>query len=427
MSRASAAGPVSSSEAVWLFLCFAFAYFFSALLRGVTATLAPNFSAELGLDAGELGLLAGAFFFGFALTQLPLGSALDRFGPRRVLIAFLLLAVAGCAAFAVARNFVALTFARTLIGIGVSACLMGPMTTFRRRFRPEAQMRANSWMLMTGSLGMVASTLPVQWLLPALGWRGLFWLVAGAIALATAAIAWRVPRDEIHPVAAASGGGYGEIFRHPTFRRFAPLGCFHYGGLIAVQSLWAGPWLVNVSGQTPEAAARGLFAINVSMLIAFMSWGAIVPRLYERGWTAQRLIARGGVLVIATLLLAVLLGPQAGAWNWALFCVSCTVTALAQPAIGQAFPAGLAGRALSAYNLVIFIGVFAVQWGIGLAIDAFRAVGWDTVSAYRGAFALLVGCCVVSYLWFLWRDDHAVPTNRDRAARTADNAPPCPD
>ena len=69
-----------------MFAAFAFAYFFSALLRAVTATLAPAFSAELGLSAGDLGLLGGAYFLGFALMQLPLGRALDRFGPRRVLL-----------------------------------------------------------------------------------------------------------------------------------------------------------------------------------------------------------------------------------------------------------------------------------------------------------------------------------------------------
>jgi MFS family permease len=126
-----AADRVLTRVALWLFISFAFAYFFSALLRGVTATLAPNFSAELGLGAGELGLLVGAFFLGFALTQLPLGSALDRFGPRRVMVVLLLAAVLGCVAFASARTFVGLTFASL---IGVSACLMVSMTTFRRRF-----------------------------------------------------------------------------------------------------------------------------------------------------------------------------------------------------------------------------------------------------------------------------------------------------
>ena len=89
-------------SAVLMFAAFAFAYFFSALLRAVTATLAPVFSAELGLQAGDLGLLAGAYFLGFAVMQLPLGRALDRHGPRSVLLVLLSLAVLGCVAFALA-------------------------------------------------------------------------------------------------------------------------------------------------------------------------------------------------------------------------------------------------------------------------------------------------------------------------------------
>jgi MFS family permease len=147
----------------------------------VTATLAPTFSAELGLGAADLGLLAGAYFFGFAAMQLPLGRALDHFGPRRVLLVLLALAVLGCGAFAMATSLAGLIVARLLMGAGLAACLMAPLTCYRRLFSPAAQLRANSWMLMTGSLGMLASTLPVQWLLPQVGWRGLFWGVAAML------------------------------------------------------------------------------------------------------------------------------------------------------------------------------------------------------------------------------------------------------
>ena len=167
-----------SVSVVILFGVFAFGYFLSALLRAVTATLAPVFSGGLGLRAGDLGLLAGAYFFGFAVLQLPLGQALDRFGPRRTLLALMAVAVLGCAAFASATGFTALVAARVLIGAGMAASLMAPLTAYRRRLSPAAQLRANSWMLMTGSLGMLASTLPVQLLLPVLGWRGLIWALA---------------------------------------------------------------------------------------------------------------------------------------------------------------------------------------------------------------------------------------------------------
>jgi hypothetical protein len=136
-----------------------------------------------------------------------------------------------------------------------------------------------------------------------------------------------------------------------------------------------------------------------------MLWGLLLPRLYAAGWTAHGLIARGLPLSLFALGLGVALGDRATPWVWALFCVSSTFVSLAQPSIGQAFPAALAGRALSAFNLVIFAGVFALQWGLGAVIDGLLAAEWDTVSAFRGAFALLGLCCVLSYLWFLWRGE----------------------
>jgi MFS family permease len=410
----SAAAPMPVRQAAWVFASFAFAYFFSALVRGVTATLAPSFSAELGLTASDLGLLAGAYFLGFAAMQLPLGRALDRFGPKRVLLVLLGVAVAGCAAFALARSFGALTLARALIGVGVSACLMAPMTAFRLRFGEVAQLRANSWMLMTGSMGMVASTLPVQWLLPLWGWRGLFWAVAALLGLSMWGIARFVPADATADDATpmrVRRAGYLRVVRDPIFARFAPLAFFQYGGLIAVQSLWAGPWLTQVCGFTPTQAAQGLFAINMAMLLSFLGWGLAVPRLYARGWTAQRLIARAMPVSLVVLALALWLGPQATPWVWALFCASCSVVSLSQPAVGQAFGSEWAGRALSAYNLVIFAGIFVLQWGLGLVIDLISALGGSTLSAYRGAFALLGGCSALAYLWFLRCSRSAMPAS----------------
>lgn len=401
--------PIVARAAVAMFLAFAFAYFFSALLRAVTATLAPAFSAELGLSSGDLGLLAGAYFLGFSLMQLPLGRWLDRIGPRRVLLGFLCVAVVACVSFAQADSFAGLWMARALIGVGVSACLMAPMTAYRQRLDETTQLRANSWMLMTGSLGMLASTLPVQWLVPLVGWRGLFWGVAAMLVLAMGLIALVVPRDRpaVAAALAAAPISYGAIFRHPYFLRLAPMAFVLYGGLLAVQSLWAGPWLTQVAGHSATEAAQGLFAINLSMLCAFFAWGILMPRLRRWGWTVNRLIALGVPLALVLLALAVVLGPRAQAGWWALWCVSCTFVSLSQPAVGQAFPTAVAGRALSAYNLVIFLGVFSVQWGIGLAIDALVGWGWDRPQAMRAAFGLFGVAATSTYGWFLLRRGNA--------------------
>lgn len=393
--------------AVTVFLAFAFAYFLSALLRAVTATLAPLLTQEFALHARDLGLLSGGYFLGFAATQLPLGRWLDRLGPRKVQLGFLGVAVVGCVVFSLAGSFSALLAGRVLVGAGVSACLMAPLTGYRCWFTPMAQMRANAWMLMIGSIGMVASTLPVQWLLPLAGWRPLFWGLAVLIVLAMGWMALAVPTWPSVSHAAsperALPSGYAAVWQDRYFQRLAPLGFFCYGGMVAMQTLWAGPWMQNVAGQTAAQAATGLFWINMAMLATFWSWGMVNPWLLRRGLDANSLMAWGlpsSLLVLAGI---VVLGPQAGAGAWALFCVCSTFVSLSLPALAMTFPQALAGRALSAYNLVIFLGVFVVQWGVGLAVDGFVAAGLGTVAAYQSGMALFLACNGGAYAWFVWR------------------------
>lgn len=177
--------------AVLVFLAFAFAYFLSALLRAITATLAPTLAQEFMLQARDLGLLSGGYFLGFSATQLPLGKWLDRHGPRKVQLGFLGVAVAGCLVFSLADSFTSLLAGRVLVGAGVSACLMAPLTGYRRWFTPTAQMRANSWMLMTGSLGLAVDGLAAAGASTLASYQG---AMALYLACNAAAYAWFVLR-----------------------------------------------------------------------------------------------------------------------------------------------------------------------------------------------------------------------------------------
>jgi MFS family permease len=397
--------------AIAVFAAFAFAYFFAALLRAITATLSPTLTQEFALNARDLGLLAGGYFLGFAVMQLPLGTWLDRHGPKKVILCFLTVAVLGCVLFSLASGFTGLLVARVLCGAGVGACLMAPLTGFRRWLTAAALLRANSWMLMIAASGAVASTLPVQWLVPLLGWRPLFLVVAAGIALSMVVIAWKVPdwqavQQPATAVMPGTAASYAQVWRHPYFRQMIPLGFFTYGGLLAMQTLWAGPWMVRVAGYTPLQAAGGLFAISLSMLCTFLCWGLVNPWLLARGHDTNRLITFGLPLHFLVLGSIITAGSGAGAAGWALFCVSGTFVSLAQPAVGMAFSPALAGRALSAYNLVIFSGVFTVQWGIGLLIDGFMALGLSATDAFRSALGLFMVCSLGSYGWFLFAKSH---------------------
>jgi len=335
-------------------------------------------------------------------------------------LSFLVVAVLGCIAFAMAQSFMGLWLARVLCGVGVSACLMAPLTAYRRWMSPGAQLRANSWMLMTGSLGMVSSTLPIQWLMPMVGWRAIFAGMAVLVVLSMVMIYLLVPvwaksesdSKDSSTKAVESEEGYGPIWRSAYFWRMAPLGFFCYGGLVALQTLWVAPWMTVVGGYSALDAATGLFGINLAMLAIFWAWGLVTPHFAKRGISANQVISWGQPISFVVLAWIIVSGPQLGnntALALSLFCISSTFVSLAQPTVGMAFPPHLAGRALSAYNLVIFVGVFVVQWGIGLGIDLFKSLGWPPVLAFQAAFSVFGLCAVLSYVYFHW-------ANRDNPA-----------
>ena len=222
----------------------------------------------------------------------------------------------------------------------------------------------------------------------------------GLLALSMLVLAWKVPGWDVTEHH-AEPPSYALVWKHPYFRRMAPLGFFNYGGLLAIQTLWAGPWLVSVTGYDATRAAAGLFTIHVCMLLTFWAWGLVNPLLSRRGIDANRLITWGVPINLVSMAGILVAGSSAGEAAWAFFCMTCTFVSLSQPAVGMAFPSALAGRALSAYNLVIFAGVFAIQWGIGLLVDGFGALGLDVVGAYRAAFGVFLACITFAYGWFL--------------------------
>ena len=183
--------------------------------------------------------------------QIPLGYLLDKHGPKKIVSSFLLIAFIGVTAFALSKNFSSLFISRILIGVGVSACLMGPLTAYRIWFADKYQQRLNSWMLMVGSFGYICSSLPVQLLLPNYGWR----LVFGGLAVLTLiciglilliAPSWEDQNKENKNKA----GSLAEVWKNDFFRSLIPIGIFNYGGMFAILTLWAGPWMTRVSGYT---------------------------------------------------------------------------------------------------------------------------------------------------------------------------------
>ena len=390
-------------KAITIFLVFALGYYISNLLRAITATISPNLISEFNLSAGDLGLLGGGYFLGFAAVQIPLGYLLDNKGPKKIVSYFLLIAVLGMISFSLSENFITLLLSRILIGIGVGACLMGPLTAYRIWYQDETQQRANSWMLMVGAIGMLSSSLPVQFFLPIIGWRMIFITLALLTIFCIILIIFFIPNWNKANIQSNSkdNGSLKEIWNNDFFKSLVPMGFFNYGGLFAIQTLWAGPWMVKVSGYTPEQSANGLFIIYFSLLISFLSWGYLVPKISKNVSDAIRLLKFGAPLNLIVLAFIIYLGPKAGAYHWAFFAVSSVFLSLTQPAVGMAFSLSNAGKALTSFNLLLFVGAFALQWVIGILIDYSMSLGFSEIIGFKVAMMFFLITSFFSYLFFL--------------------------
>jgi len=396
---------LAKTKAITIFLVFALGYFISTLLRAITATISPELINDFDLSAGELGLLGGGYFLGFASVQIPLGYLLDLKGPRKIVSYFLSLTIIGLILFALAQNFLTLLISRIIIGVGVGACLMGPLTAYRIWYQDETQQRANSWMLMVGAIGMLSSSLPVQFFLPIIGWRNIFLILALITLVCIVLIIIFIPKWDSKSDQKNDDAKLSVVWQNQFFRSVIPMGFFSTGGLFAIQTLWAGPWMIKVSGYTPEESAKGLFLIYFLMLSSFLIWGYFVPKFSKNVNDAIRLLKYGVPLSLLVLGAIIYLGPNTGSIHWALFIVSAVFLSLIQPAVGMAFSVSNAGKALTSYNLLIFIGAFFLQWIIGLIIDLGLSLNYSEIASFQLAMSFVLVTSLTSYLYFLVKNN----------------------
>jgi predicted MFS family arabinose efflux permease len=389
---------------LWLrvFLPFASGYYLSYLLRNANAVIAPELTRELGVSAGDLGLLTSAYLLAFGAFQLPLGILLDRYGPRRVEAGLLLVAGGGSAMFALGGNLTQLALARAAVGLGVSACLMGSFKAFSVWFPVDRLPSLNAAVMVAGSLGALSATVPLSAAVPLLGWRGVFFLLAG-LSLAAATGILSTPENR--------SGGPGEtlrqqfaalsgIVRSRVFWRYAPQTTTVVGGFMALQGLWSVPWLMQVGGHSRESAAFHMLLTTVAMASGFLCIAVLIAPLRRRGIRPDTVLTFGMAVGLVAML-GLLSGVGSSHVHWFLLGLVFAIGNLSYALLSAHFPVALAGRANTALNLGAFVGAFAIQWGYGALLDALTGRGWAVADAHRAAFGTLLALQAASVAWYL--------------------------
>ena len=391
-----------------IYLPLALGYAISYFYRNANAIIEGDLVTDLGLGPADLGLLTSVYFISFAAFQLPLGVLLDRYGPRRTESILLLFAALGSILFAQAESLSGLIVGRLLIGLGVSACLMAAFKAYVLWFSSQRLAMINGLQMVAGGLGALLATIPLQNALSYTDWRGVFTGLAIITVFASVCLWMFLPEnqrtDNKLPSLKLHLKEIGQVLQSRIFWGIAPLAAISSGANMAIHGLWMKPWLRDVTGLSADNAAQLLFAMTLTFIGGFLTLGIIAERLSQLfdvhlmsisvfGMTIflfiQGTMIYGGIG--SPLILVILLGFFG------------TASVLVYAGYAKIFPKNLSGRVSTFLNLLVFIGAFILQWGIGAIIELWAPTdnGYDSES-YQFAFGFLVILQAAGLMWYLF-------------------------
>jgi MFS family permease len=412
----SLAGPSLLSRSVLpLVGALAAVYLVSQFLRNSVGVIAPDLAREIGLSASEIGLLSSVFFFSFAAVQVPLGIAIDRYGPKRCMLVCAGVAVLGAAGFAIAASPAGLIAARILMGLGSSCFLMAPLALYARRFPPEHFTTLAGIQMAIGTIGTLLVTAPLAFASAAIGWRATFLAVAGFMVVCGILIAVVVRDEPAHPHHASreslrdSLRGVAEVARMRGFWPLFLMQFVSYSSYVIIVGLWGGPYLTHVYGYGLTARGDLLVLPALGQIVGMLLWGQ-AERLTG---VYKPLVLTGAIATAAALaLLAVLGKPSEGvliAWLAAFGVLPAYLPVLI--AHGRSLlPPRLVGRGITLFNIGSMGGTFVVQLASGALIDLFPAVdGVYPLDAYRLVFAVQAVAVLIACAAYLTAPEKGVP------------------
>lgn len=404
-----------------VFFFFACGFFLSYLYRAVNAVLAPELVESFGLAAGQLGFLTSVYLLAFACSQAVLGLLLDWYGPRRVEATLLLVAAGGAMTFALAGSFGVLIAGRALIGLGVSACLMAGLKANAIWFSGARLPLINGLFTAAGGIGAVCAGAPVEWALTVTDWRVIFGGLAAVTLTLSLCLFTLVPErqgPETVPNARALFSGLARVYASRAFWQVAPLTMISQGSFMAIGTLWAGPWLTDVSDLDRLAVANHLSMLAAGMVVGFLLNGLVTQALARFGITPKQ-VAGGGMLIFLIVQGVIVAWPNGPTmWLWTAYGLFGVAGIITYTTLTQRFGATLAGRANTAAAMATFLCAFGFQVGIGALLDQFpaQAPGHYTDLGHRLALGAVMVLQALALVWYLaFRDPPAEPD--DQAAR----------
>jgi MFS family permease len=378
-------------------------YIVSQFLRNSVGVIAPNLASEMGLSPLEIGLLSSMYFFVFAAVQLPLGVALDRFGPKLCMLVSVAITVIGCGVFALAQGATGLVTGRALLGLGTACFLMAPLALYARWFAPERFSTLGGIHLGIGSLGALAATAPMAYSTATFGWRATF-LGVGAFTIAIGLLTLLIVSDQPpgtkstarRETLSESIAGIWAVVRTPSIGRIFMIQLASYPSYILVVGLWGGPYLTHIYGYDLKGRGDILFVAALAQIVGSFFWGP-TDRLFGRHKIPIMLACSFSCTALAAF---ALLGRMPAPLLVAVFALLGFSTGAVSIVLAHGrslVPPHLLGRTMTLLNIGTMGGGFVVQLISGAVIELFAGEGGAyPLIAYQVVFGLQAAFMLVA-------------------------------
>ena len=381
----------STSQARFIFLVFLAAYLLSYFYRSANAIIVPDLKGDLGLSPAELGLANSLFFAAFALAQIPIGLALDRWGSGRVTPLLLLFAAAGSLAMALSQGFFHLALSRCLLGLGMAGVLMGAVKEFRMLYPPQILAHRTGQFVGLGSLGAAAAGTPLAWLVQEIGWRLAFASAAPLVLVVAALIHWRCLHSKAEiatkpePTGSAVEKSRRSLMRDPRLWSLGFLGFFFSGSLLGFQGLWAGSLIYKRFAVDSVTAGNILLTLHLATSVGFAVSGLVAKHLNA----VRAFIVLALSFACAHLLIAFSTSMPSFIAGYILFGLAGGGSILALTLAQNLAHPSISGFSTTIINGFAIGGSFCLQWIFGIIVDWPVAQGLFSVSDSSHLAALL--------------------------------------
>jgi len=378
--------------------------FISQLYRTTNAVLAPWLIKDLNLDTEGLGLLSAGFFYAFALTQIPISIFLDKVGAKRLMIALSFVGMAGAMMFSLAQGLGMGLAGRLLLGVGMACNLMGPLKLLMEWFPPRIFATLSGLLYAVGTLGSIVAATPLVLLVEQFGWRLSFQAIIAIHLLLTLMLFWvvqdRPAEKALNPPSSAGGlrpaslfGNLGILMRSKDYWIISAGTFVRYGTHAALQTLWAGPLLMEVLRFSPVQAGNILMAMNIGLIVGGPMWGAVSDRVFK----TPKWVVAGGLLMLALITFGLRALPPgtssfvAGA-TFLAFGLASASGMHVYAHIKALVPKDMAGAAMSGTNFFTMMGPAVFLQGLGIAMQGLYPEASRGPAAFSTALLICVVC-----------------------------------